>query len=300
MQSILSYIHNPRSLCLAILKKNARLFPDKLYLQLRYYFEMGKILHLRNPRTFNEKLQWLKLYNRKDIYTTMVDKLAVKKLVSLKLSEDYIIPTLGVWDKPEDIDFAALPDKFVLKTTHGGGNTGVIICKDKSLLNTAQTLSVLSASMRSDIYYGYREWPYKNVPRKIIAERYMENTANEPLNDYKFMCFNGKVICSFICSGRNTQNGLRVTFFDRNWKKMPFSRHYQSAEYEIPIPKTYSRMIEVAESLSKDIPFVRVDLYEIKGKIYFGELTFFPGSGFEEFTPEEWDYKLGNYLKLPI
>lgn len=270
---------------------------DKTYLRFKYWLNMDKKLDLKNPKTFNEKLQWLKLYNRKPEYTMMVDKYAVREYIKEKLGEEYLIPLLGVWDSSDDIDFDKLPNQFVLKCNHNSG-LGMCICKDKSKLDIDKVKKELKKGLEEDYYLTSREWPYKDVPRKIIAEKYMEEKPNTELNDYKLMCFNGKVRCSFVCSERFSDDGLRVTFFDKDWNVMPFERHYPKSVNAIEKPKTYEKMVEFAEILSKDIPFVRVDFYEISGKLYFGELTFFPGSGYEEFEPEEWDYKLGNLIKL--
>lgn len=272
--------------------------PDALYLRIQYMVKMGQKLDLRYPLTFSEKLQWLKLYDRKPEYTTMVDKYAVKKYVADRIGEEYIIPTLGVWDSFDEIDFDSLPDKFVLKCTHDSG--GLVICRDKKTLDMDAARKKIEKSLRTDYYKLGREWPYKDVPRRIIAEKFMEDgTQGDALNDYKLMCFDGKVYCSFVCSGRNSEEGLRVTFYDREWKRLPFRRHYPSADKDFDMPLQYHRMIELAERLSKDIPFVRTDFYEIDGKLYFGELTLFPGNGMEEFSPEEWDERLGELIELP-
>ena len=278
----------------AILNRVGPLLPDKLYLKIQFRTIMGKKLNLRNPKTFNEKLQWLKLYDRKPEYTVMVDKYLVKDYVAKKIGEEYIIPTVGVWDSADEIDFDKLPEQFVLKCNHNSGD--VVICTNKSELDIAGTKQKLSNALRQDFYLAGREWPYKNVPRKIIAERFMDGDSAEGLNDYKLMCFNGKVRCSFVCSER-TEN-LKVTFFDNDWKRLPFERHYPASKKEILKPVNFNKMIELAEILSKDIPFVRADFYEVSGKVYFGELTFYPGCGYEEFTPEEWDEKLGSWIKL--
>ncbi|MCD8007048.1 MAG: glycosyl transferase [Oscillospiraceae bacterium] len=272
--------------------------PDKMYLSLKFRVMMGKKLNLKNPQTFNEKLQWLKLYDRKPIYTTMVDKYEAKKYVASIIGEEYIIPTLGVWDSPDEIDFDSLPDQFVLKCNHNSGR-GMCICTDKSKLDIEAVKRGLQKGLNENYYITNREWPYKDVPRKVIAEKYMVDGADTELKDYKFMCFGGRAYCSFVCSDRFSEDGLKVTFYDREWKKMPFIRHYPSSVEDIEMPKQYYAMMDFAEKLSKDIPFVRVDFYEVEGHLYFGELTFYPGSGMEEFEPEEWDYKLGDWVKLP-
>ena len=283
-------------------KIKAKIFhylPDSLYLRYVYWRVMGVPLHLKNPQTFNEKLQWLKLYDRNPLYTTLVDKYAVKKWVADKIGEQYIIPTLGVWNHFDEIDFDKLPNQFVLKATHDSG--GLVICRNKKTFDKQAAREKLEKSLKNNFYYMGREWPYKNVPARIIAEKYMEDNASaQELNDFKLMCFNGQVKCSFVCTERSTKSGLKVTFYDTNWQEMPFERHYPRSKTPIAKPLSYDEMVELAEKLSKDIPFVRVDFYSVQGKVYFGEMTFYPGSGLEEFTPSEWDKKIGDYLLLPL
>ena len=269
---------------------------DESFLKKAFRCYMGKELNLDNPQTFNEKLQWLKLYDRKPEYTTMVDKYAVKKYVADIIGEEYIIPTLGVWNPFDEIDFDKLPNHFVLKCTHDSG--GIVICKDKNKLDLKSAKKKIEKCLKRNYYWSSREWPYKDVKPRIIAEPYMEDSKAHELIDYKFMCFNGKVKCSFTCSERFSKDGLKVTFFDKDWNVMPFERHYPVSKDSPKKPINYDKMIQFSEQLSKGIPFVRVDFYEINGQLYFGELTFYPGGGFEEFTPEEWDYKLGDFLKL--
>lgn len=270
---------------------------DEKYLKRKYKACIGKELNLDNTQTFNEKLQWLKLHDRKPEYTMMVDKYAVRKYIADTIGEEYLIPLLGVWDNPDDIDFDALPNQFVLKCNHNSG-LGMCICKDKSKLDIEEVKAELRKGLQQDYYLTSREWPYKNVSRKIVCEEYMEDWQAHELIDYKFMCFNGEVKCSFTCSERFSEEGLKVTFFDKDWNIMPFERHYPASKNPPKKPINYDKMIQFSEQLSKEIPFVRVDFYEINGQVFFGELTFYPGSGFEEFTPEEWDYKLGDFLKL--
>lgn len=278
---------------------NLNIIPDKLYLSVEYRIRVGKKLNWYNLIGFNEKLQWLKLYNRKPEYTTYVDKYAVREYIAKTIGKEYLIPLIGVWDSPEEIDFDKLPNQFVIKCNHDSG--GLSICKDKSNFNLNAAIKRLNHCLNNNYYLEHREWPYKNVPRKIIAEKYMVDDSNPDgdLKDYKFMCFNGKVECSFVCSDRFSKEGLHVTFFDLDWNVLPFERHYPSRKEGLPKPICYDEMITLAEKLSKDIPFVRVDFYEVNGKVYFGELTFFPGSGFEEFTPRSADEWLGSWITLP-
>lgn len=274
-----------------------RWMSDEQFLKKEFFLAMGKPLDLDNPKTFNEKLQWLKIHNRKPEYTTMVDKYAAKQYVADKIGSQYIIPTLGVWDHFDDIDFDALPDQFVLKCTHDSG--GLVICKDKSRLDKKAAKRKIEHCLRRKYYYVHREWPYKDVKPRIIAEKHMTNGTSEELNDYKLMCFNGKVKATFVCSDRFSNGGLKVTFYDTTWTRMPFERHYPAAKEDINKPRSYEDMVALAEKLAQKIPFVRADFYEVKGKPYFGELTFFPGSGFEEFNPEQWDKTLGDWIELP-
>lgn len=414
--------------------------PDKTFLKLGYRIKVGKKLNLQDPVSFNEKLQWLKLYDRNPEYTMMVDKYAVKKWVADKIGDEYIIPTMGIWKHFDEIDFDRLPNQFVLKCTHDSG--GLVIVKDKSKLDEVEAKKKLEKCLRRNYYWAGREWPYKNVQPMIIAEKYMTdesgtelkdykifNFSGEPklievdydrfvehkrnlyttdwqyieaaiqyptdpmhpierpkqlekmldlartlsagishvrtdfyciddciyfgeltfyhgsgfenftpegfneemgkwiklsrggyilisdfavfvlwdetpidsmeLMDYKFLCFEGKVRCVFTVTERFSEDGLKVTFFDPNWNPLPFERHYPKSAKPIPKPYHLEKMVKLAEELSSDIPFVRVDLYESGGRIFFGELTFYPGSGFEEFIPEKWDNLLGEWIKLP-
>lgn len=272
---------------------------DEDYLKMMYHLHMDKKLDLDNPKTFNEKLQWLKIHDRKPEYITMVDKYAVKKYVADIIGEEYIIPTLGKWDRFDDIDFDALPNQFVLKCNHDSG--GLVIVRDKSKFDKKAREAAkkkIEKSLKQNYYWPAREWPYKDVKPCIIAEKYMEDSATEELVDYKFMCFDGQVKCCFTCSDRFSSKGLHVTFFDNDWNVMPFDRHYPRVKEGLPKPINFELMKNLAEKLSHGIKFVRVDFYEVNGKVYFGELTFFPGSGYEEFTPEEWDYKIGDWIDL--
>lgn len=274
-----------------------KMIPSKLWLKLEYYISINKELNLKNPIAFNEKLQWLKLYDRNPEYVNLVDKYEVRKYIAKTIGKEYLIPMLGVYDRYEDINFDELPDQFVLKPNHTSGD--VFICKDKSKIDYVELNKEVNEWLKREYYWIHREWPYKNIEPKIICEKYMVDESGVELKDYKFMCFNGEVKCSFVCLNRNSRNGLNIDFYDMDWKPMPFERHYHNSGTIIPKPKNFNKMVEFAEKLSKDIPFVRVDFYETNGQLYFGELTFYPGSGFEEFTPESFDYLLGGWIKLP-
>ena len=271
--------------------------PVKWHLKWRFKKQVGYSLNLDNPRTFNEKLQWLKLHDRNPLYTKMVDKYEAKKYVADVIGAEYIIPTLGVWNCFDEIDFNKLPKEFVLKCTHDSGS--VVICWDKDKLDKKEAKKTLERGLRCNYYYsGSFEWPYKNVKPRIIAETLMKDKSGSELTDYKIMCFNGHAECSFTCTGRNNSRGLHVTFYDRSWRKMPFDRHYPSEKEAAPKPQTYEKMLDLAEKLAINLKFVRVDFYDVNGQIYFGEITFFPGGGFEEFYPEIWDKKLGEWINL--
>lgn len=300
MKSLVSYFENPK----LFLMYFSRAFPDKLYLKILFRLKMGYKLNLKNPKTFSEKLQWLKLYDRKPKYTTMVDKYAVKKYVANIIGEEYIIPTIGIWNNPNDIDWNSLPEKFVLKTIHGGGSSGVVICKDKSTFNKEKAIDKLSSSFKSNIYIRYREWPYKNVPKRIIAEKFMEISSTKKqdgdLPDYKFYCFGGNPVYCQVIRDRRTKE--TIDFYDMEWNHMPFvglNPVVQNGLNPVEKPICLENMIEVCKKLSKNTPFSRIDLYVIDNKVYFGEITFYPASGLGKFKPNEWNYKLGNMIELP-
>lgn len=270
---------------------------DEEYLSRKYQLYFGQKLDLQNPQTFNEKLQWLKLYNRKPEYTVMVDKYKVREYIAQELGEEYLIPLLGVWDNPDEIDFDVLPNQFVLKCNHNSG-LGMCICKDKSELDISKVKVELRKGLKQDYYLTGREWPYKDVPRKIIAEKYMEDVSGD-LKDYKFYCFNGEMKFVMINSDRNTSRPTRADYFDRDFNWLDFTWGYSHAEVHPKKPEQFEKMVAIVEKLAKGLPHIRVDLYDCNGKIYFGELTFFDGSGFDKIEPLEWDYKIGKLLKLP-
>ena len=292
-------LHSFKRCISAILVRIAPVIPDKTYLKWLFRLNMGRRLDLNNPQTFGEKMQWLKLYNRKPEYTQMVDKYEAKKYVANIIGQEYIIPTIGVWDKFDDIDFDRLPNQFVLKTTHGGGSSGVVVCKDKSTFNIKSARVKLNKSLKTCIYRNYREWPYKNVKRQIIAEEFLEAIGHEDLSDYKFYCFNGNPMYCQVIRGRNTN--LTIDFYDMEWNHMPFVGLNPTAENGTPIEKPHhlKKMMQLCKKLSMDIPFSRIDFYILNDKEYFGEITFFPASGLGVFRPEKWDYELGKLIKLP-
>lgn len=276
-----------------IKEKALRLLPDAIYLKRVYKRHMGKSLDLKNPKLFNEKLQWLKLYNRKPEYTTMVDKYAVKQYISDKIGVEYVIPTIGVWDDFDQIDFEALPNQFVLKCTHDSG--GLVVCRDKSKLDMRAVREKLQTSLSNDFFYLGREWPYKDVPHKIIAEQYMADNYR----DYKYFCMDSAPRMTLIYSEHFTKTGLKEVFYDESYKL----QHSHRIEEILPIfpmihPKQHHLMKQFAESLLRKISFSRIDYYEINEREYFAEITFFPESGFDEFNPQESDISFGHWKKL--
>ena len=295
-------LHNPLQFVDSCVRNFGFLFPDKLYLSLRYRCQMGKWIDWKNPRTFTEKLNWLKVYDVKPEYTIMVDKYAAKEYVASIIGEEYIIPTLGVWDKVEDIDWDILPNQFVIKTTHAGGGGGVVICKDKRRFDKENAIDKLSRSMRIKPGQDFREKPYMKVPKRILAEKYMTDASRpdvDDLVDYKFFCFDGQPrYCQVI---RDRRTNETIDFYDMDWNHMPFVGLNPVARNGLtPVarPVNLEIMKEICCKLSKDMKFSRIDLYEINGKEYFGEITFYPAGGFGEFTPKEWNERLGDLVNL--
>ena len=269
---------------------------DERYLKIAYWCNTGKKLNLTNPKTYNEKVQWLKLYNRKNIFTTMVDKSTAKDYVSNIVGDECIIPTIGVWDSFDEIDFEKLPDKFVLKCTHDSG--GLVICKDKANFDKEAARKKINKCLKVNYFYYSREWPYKNVKPRIIAEEYLDALDSE-LVEYKMFCFDGEVKMVLVCKGSAHGGGRTNDYCDTELNRLPFTCYYPNSKGNLEKPKELPELIKFAEVLSKDIPLLRVDTYLVNGKIYFGELTFFHNSGYYPIEPDEWDGKIGEWIKLP-
>lgn len=271
---------------------------DEDYLKRRFKLEMGTGLDLDNPKTFNEKLQWLKIHNHDPRLTTFVDKYLVRDYINSLFGSELLIPLLGVWDNPSQIDFDALPDQFVLKCNHNSGK-GMVICKDKSKLNIKHTVAKLSSGLKENYYIGNREWPYKNVKRKIICEKYMTDESGDELKDYKIHCFNGEPKIILMCSGRFSPEGLRENFYDCEWNLLPLRRPaHENTSETFDAPVNLASMLSMSRIIAKGYPFMRVDFYEINQKPYFGEITLYPASGFSPFEPEIWDKTLGDWIHL--
>lgn len=280
-------------------RKMLNWLPDKVFLEAAFRARFGRKLNLNNPETFNEKLQWLKLYNRKPEYTKMVDKYLVRDYVKEKIGEEYLIPLLGVWDDPEKIDFDELPMQFVLKCNHNSG-LGMCICKDKNSLDINKVKEELKKGINQNYYLTSREWPYKDVPRRIIAEKYMVDESGYELKDYKFYCFDGKVKLVMINSDRMSSEKTKANYFDENYQPLDFVWGYENAEIPPQKPEKFEEIKYLAEKLSEGISHVRIDFYQTPSGIYFGEITFFDGSGLDAIEPIEWDYKIGSWIKLPL
>lgn len=296
---IKNYIQHPAVLPKVMLNHVAPLIKDdETFIRWKWKLSgMGYPLNLMHPKTFSEKLQWLKLHDRRPEYTIMVDKIKAKQWVAERIGEQYVIPTFGVWEKPEDIDFDQLPNQFVIKCNHNSG--GVFICKDKSKIDKVKIIKGLRKGLKRNYFWQNREWPYKDVKPMILVEQYMTNNGEE-LKDYKFHCFNGIPLIILLCQDRNNGNGLKEDFFDAEWHHLSISRPQIPHSNYIPKqPKCFLEMMDLAKRLSKGYPFIRTDFYIVNDRVYFGEVTLFPASGMKPFEPREWDYKFGEWLKLP-
>lgn len=272
--------------------------PDKWYLFFRFKNRVGYWPHLNHPRTFNEKLQWLKLNDRHAEYTQMVDKIDAKKYVASIIGDKYIIPTLGVWNSVDEIEWDKLPNQFVIKVSSDSG--GIVVCKDKQTLDIEKAKEKLTNGWGKNYYVHNKEYPYRDLTPRIIAEEYKEDESGYELRDYKIFCFNGEPKILFVASDRQkADEDTKFDFFDLNWNHLPFTNGHPNSKEHIAKPKNFEEMLEIAKKLSVGIPQVRIDLYNCNGQIYFGEITFFHWSGMTAFEPVEWDFKLGKMIKLP-
>jgi hypothetical protein len=274
-----------------------KIMDDKQYLELMYYILMKKKLNPKNPSTFNEKIQWLKLYDRKPEYTIYADKYAVRQFIKDTIGEEYLIPLLGVYNSVEEIKWDKLPNQFVLKCTHASGAN--IICSNKTKLNIDKSKKKLKKWMRKNWFWYGREWCYKNIKPRIICEKFMVDESGVELKDYKFMCFNGVPKIIQVMSNRNNRN-YNLNHFDLNWDKISINRKsHKENKYYIKKPEKLGQMIEISKKISKKIPFARIDFYSVKDRMYFGEITLTPTSGYMDFENEKDNYLLGSWIKLP-
>lgn len=273
-----------------------RFLPDSFYIQLNYFGHFHRFADLKNPKTYNEKLNWLKLHNHDPIYSKYVDKYTVKAYVDSVIGEGYCVPTIGVWESFDEIDFDSLPNQFVLKCTHD--SEGIVIVKDKCLMEESAVKRKITAALKQNFYYIGREWPYRSLKPRIIAEPFLIDDETGELRDYKFFCFDGEPKVLFIASDRAIDD-VRFDYFDMDFKHLDIKQKYPNASKPIKKPRTFEQMIELSRKLSKGFVHVRVDFYEVNGKVYFGELTFYHFSGFMPFQPRGWDEIFGEWLKLP-
>lgn len=292
---IFLYIKEPQRFLLKLSSKGINIVSDKQYLKMLYKLKMKKNLNIENPQTFNEKLQWLKLYDRNPEYTKMVDKILVKDYVASVIGDEYIIPTLGIYDKFDDINFDQLPKSFVIKCNHDSG--GLVICRDKSELNIKDARKKINRSLKTNYYNRSKEWPYKNVKPKILIEEYMFNGKNEELNDYKVFCFNG--FAKYVQVHFNRFKNHKKYIYDLNWNLTDIEFNYpRDAKVKIKKPYNFDEMIKIANVFSNGKKFVRIDFYEVKKKLYFGEITFYPASGYRRFKKYSQDLMFGNFMDI--
>lgn len=280
--------------------KAARLLPDEWYVRMVYKRQTGKVLHLNPPRTFNEKIQWLKLHDRRPIYTIFADKLAVRKHIESTLGGQYLIPLLGIWDRVEDIDFELLPKQFVLKATHDSGS--VLLCRDKSEFDIHGARSRLRESLRQNFYWVGGEWAYKDVKPRIIAEAYLSDSGRIVPEDYKLYCFDGEPRLIVVFHNRfSTTEALCESVYDLEWNQQPctLDDHFQIAMTPQERPGCLEELIRLSRKLCKGFPHMRTDFYVVGGRIYFGEITLYTANGFQPMIPSEYDEILGSWITLP-
>lgn len=278
--------------------KLIKFLPDKIYLQIKFLKHFGRLINFSNPQTYNEKLQWLKIYNRDPFYNLIVDKYRVKEFVAATIGKEHVIKLLGVWNHFDDIDLDKLPNQFVLKCNHDCG--GLVICKDKERFNKEAAKCLLEEHLKNNYYWDHREWPYKDVNPVIIAEEYMVDESGYELKDYKWFCFNGEPKILFIAQDRDNPNEeTKFDFYDMDFMHLPIKNGHPNAHNIMEKPVGFEVMKELARKLSKGIPHVRVDFYNVNGHIYFGEMTLFHWGGFVKFEPQEWDRILGGWIVLP-
>ena len=294
-------VTHPKLLAGYLLTKNAaRISDDRKYIQWKYWLTFGEKCDLDNPKTFQEKLQWIKLNDRKPIYHQMVDKYDAKRFIAERVGEEYVIPTLGVWDRFDEVDFDSLPNQFIIKNTHDSGT--YFICKDKSKLDIKEVRKRLLIDSRKEDYYVFsREWPYKGLKHRIIAEPLLNDKRSKYLTDYKFFTFNGEPRFFYVTSNRGREGGLKEDFFNLDGELLDINQYgYCNNNVTPELPKKISEMIDISRILSRDTYHLRVDFYEVDDRVYCGELTFFDGGGFSPFTPSKYDRILGDWIKLPI
>ena len=288
-----------REKIMTLVKKSLRFLSDKSYIKLYYRLRVGRKLNMDNPTTLNEKLQWMKFNYRFPLQSIVSDKLLVRDYVKEKIGEEYLIPLLGSWEKYDDIDFSLLPKQFVLKCNHDSG--GLVVCTDKDKLNHSEARCKIEKSLKSNFFYIGREYQYRNIKPMILCEKFISDTGKVPM-DYKIYCFNGVPDVILVCRDRFSKNTHRASylFFDQEWIFQPLNKGDEDLQNtNIPKPENLDEMVEIAKKLSRDFLFARIDLYNIGGKIYFGEITLSPNSGFDPDIKYETDLMFGQKLKIP-
>lgn len=296
MKKVINIISNPKKMICAL--ANRGLFnwlSDKKFLELYYYCKMGKKLDLENPKTYNEKLQWLKLYDRNELYCKLVDKYQVRQYIKSTIGEKYLVPMIKMYESEKDINWNELPNEFVIKCTHGSAS--VIVCKNKNELNINYEKEKLKKWLSKNVFYYGREWPYKHLEPRIICEKLLKDKNGKIPEDYKIFCFNGEPVAISIHDGRFTEDYTH-DIYDIDWKKLNVRRGIKNSNKIKDKPVNFDEMLEISRVLSKGLKHVRVDLYNLDGKIYFGELTFFTASGFQGFEPNEYDYIWGDLITI--
>ena len=291
---IIKSFKDPRKALEMFFKKTSPIYSDKFYIKSLFRVTMGYKINLKTPQTFNEKLNWLKLYYRKPLFNVLADKIEVKKYVAEKIGNQYVVPTYRVWDKVEDVDFNSLPNQFVIKCNHCSG--GMVICKDKEKLNIDEAKEILRKGLNYNYYWICREWPYKDIKPRILADKYLDDGTGNELRDYKFWCFDGKpkyMYCTI--KGKNVYEN----FYDMEFKPIEINHGFPRHIPEFDKPSNFELMKDLASKLSEDIPFVRVDFFDVNGHVYFGEFTFYDWAGFYPFKTKEMDFELGKLLTLP-
>lgn len=276
---------------------NGNVNMDSIYLKLLYRYKLGKKLDLKKPQTYNEKIQWMKVHYRNPLYTQLADKYGVREYISKKIGEEYLIPLIGVYDKFDDIDFDTLPDQFVIKCTHDSG--GLVICRDKKQLDIKKAKAKIERCLKRDYFLNSREWVYSDIKPRIVIEKYMVDESGYELKDYKFFCFNGNAEVMFMATDRSGEEETKFDFFDMDFNHLDLRNGHPNSTRKLEKPERFEEMAALAEKISEGLPHARVDLYNINGKLYFGEVTFFHWSGLKPFEPEKWDKIFGDWFMLP-
>lgn len=294
MNKIVKILLSPRDLAYRIMWRTAKFWPDETYIQMMSLIGSGHKLNLKNPTTFNEKLNWMKLYYHNPQYTDMVDKYKAKDYVASKIGSEYVVPVFGVYRSFEDIDFDKLPNQFVLKCTHDSGS--YVVVKNKATMDTAKARKIINRGMNRDYFLIEREWPYKKVEHRILAEKYMDDKTGRTLRDYKFWCFNGKPMYMY-CTVKD--DDIYENFYDMDFTPVDINHGFRRYQPEFEKPAGFEEMKVLAAKLSEGIPFVRVDFFQVEGTVFFGEFTFYDWAGLQPFERREHDVKLGRLIDLP-